>query len=155
LPGEARRMYRAVDRRSSVELSVQLSEELLFPAVIVHARRSDRDAEGPGGLLDGQVVIEDQLEHFALPAREFSERLKKNRGGLGIAGRRGLHFFSRPLRRQKIAHESLAGTRGRRTPDHREEPRLQRRAPFESRLSFKNLQVHVLQNFLRFIAVAA
>src|SRR5258708_33215285 len=63
-------------RRSSLPLPEQ-GVEPLFSALVMDARRSDRNAERLAGLLDGHVVVEDELEDLALPPRQSRQAAKK------------------------------------------------------------------------------
>src|SRR5258708_7356073 len=81
-----REALRTVDagrgRRSSFPRLEQRVEPLLS-ALVVDARRSDRNTERLAGLLDGHVVVKDQLEDLALPPRQSRQSAKKRRRPFG------------------------------------------------------------------------
>src|SRR5256714_2832491 len=64
--GAVRRMLRA---DSWCESPVEPREQLLLAAVVVDAGGAEGDLHRGGGLFDCHVVIENQLEDFALTAR--------------------------------------------------------------------------------------
>src|SRR2546423_14685448 len=53
-------------------------------ALIVHTRRAKRDVHDGRGFLDREVVIEHELEHFALPARERTQRAARAVAALAV-----------------------------------------------------------------------
>src|SRR5438045_5749289 len=86
LRGEAYRTARAAPfpRRSSRFLPLQFDQQPLLGPLVVHAGRADGNADDARRLLDGQVVVEDELDHLALPASEAAEGAEKGGRALGL-----------------------------------------------------------------------
>src|SRR5260221_279930 len=133
-------------RRSSFP-RLEQSVEPLLSALVVDARRSDRNTERLAGLLDGHVVVEDELENLALSPRQSRQSAKKRGRPFGaheLALRRlmSIGVIGVVLQETEPAQPAGAPMRRARPADHREEPRPERRSPFEAPLPIQNLHLH-------------
>lgn len=118
--------------------------------------RADRDPQDLGGLLQCEAMVEDQVQDLPLPLRQRRERALEH----PLDVRSPVRFFvalpSRvpdvlliPDETEPVEHSSPARF-GRRVPDHRKEPGLERRPAIESRFPLQHLQVYGLQDVFGF-----
>src|SRR5437764_5781613 len=122
----------------------------------MNARGAEGDAESLAGLLDGHVVVEDELEDFALTPRQLRETA--NKCSRALRSHEVLFdrfvFIAVAFDEPKRPKPTRTSMRRRRPANHGEEPRLERRARFESRFPVEDFHVHGLQYVRRVVAIA-
>src|SRR5262249_39922367 len=144
--------------------NLRFLEHLPQPALtslVMLSRRSDRNAHDGRGLLDAQVVVEDELERLALAAREPRERAVEGAARLGAAdgifgmldavGRGCLREPEREKAPERVAAPAVGGG----PANDGKEPGLKRRLCAKTRLALEDLQVDDLEHLLGLVRVAA
>src|SRR5215813_96267 len=103
----------------------------------MRSRRSQSDLQHLGGLLDCQFLVEDQVQHIALPYRQRSQRAAELTVALATAEgflRRGYRnqWLSAPLRQEQLPDPSPPALFPGGTAYNAEKPRPQAGAAAES-----------------------
>src|SRR4051794_14043439 len=126
--------------------------------VVVGAGAARRDAEHPRGLVEGHLLVEDEMEHLALAGRQLSQGCPQSLARLGLAqtrlgARRRAGVSVPPCQAGHGPQPPAAPVLGRGAAYDAEQPGPEAGPSAEAGTAVEDLEIGHLQHLLRLLAI--